>query len=138
MEHQEYVDHVRLTLRHDYGIRVDGEGAAAIISGVLEPLAAQMDGANRPVLAELLPEEVQDFWQITDEEPRLSLEAFIQDVSERQGVGVDTAASYVSAVMETTAELLSSQELERLRHALPQALRPLLERGAMGDLDAAL
>jgi uncharacterized protein (DUF2267 family) len=115
---------------------VDFETAERHARAVLIALARLVRGRE---LADALAELPKDYESLLGEavaRPRdasapepLSYEAFLERVQNRAGLDRERAERAVEAVLETLAERISGGEVDDLIEALPEPLRPPLERG---------
>jgi uncharacterized protein (DUF2267 family) len=106
---------------------VSDTAAENTITATLETLNERISGGEARDLAAQLPQEIQLALRPKAEEAEgFSLEEFYRRVAEREGVDIETARIYASAVMRVLREAVSPGELDDVMAQLSEDFNTLL------------
>jgi uncharacterized protein (DUF2267 family) len=126
MQYEEFANKVQDRI----GPAQPDEAERAIVA-TFETLGECISGGEASDLADQLPGELKEpLLRASGEPERLSLEAFLERLGEREGVDSDAARNHASAVMTVLREAVSGGELDNIREQLPREFEPLFQYGA--------
>ncbi len=125
MQYSEFLKKVqdRIGPVHD---SAPSDEASRAIAATLEALGECITGEEARNLADQLPKEVKEPLQQASEDAKVcSLETFLRQVSDKEGVEAGTATDHASAVMSVLKEAASGGEMQAIRAQLPQGFDAL-------------
>jgi len=129
MQYDEFIGEVQ----HRARLSSHGEAEDAV-RATLSCLAERLAGGAAENLAAQLPAEIGRHLHGAGGDPeRLSPDAFIRRVAEREGVEPPDAAFHIRAVLEVLGDATAGA-LEKIRAQLPDEYDPLFESGSTGQM----
>lgn len=122
MQYQEFIDQVRQ--RAEFA---SFERAEETTQAILTTLGEYLTGGEANDLAAQLPQGLAEYLrrQPPERSELFSLEDFLQEVGEREGVNVDEARAHARAVMGVLEEAVTEGEMEDVRRQFPSEFDPL-------------
>ena len=109
--------------------RMGRDRAERAIEATLQTLADRIDRGEARDLAAQLPQGIAPWLATTTPAERFHVDEFLRRIAEREGVGVETAASHAQAVFMALQRSVSAKEFGDLMAELPRDFLPLLPRG---------
>jgi uncharacterized protein (DUF2267 family) len=122
VQYQEFIDQVRQ--RAEFA---SFERAEETTQAILTTLGEYLTGGEANDLAAQLPQGLAEYLrrQPPERSELFSLEDFLQEVGEREGVNVDEARAHARAVMGVLEEAVTEGEMEDVRRQFPSEFDPL-------------
>ena len=124
MQYEEFIDRVRQ--QAELGSFSEAETATR---ATLTTLGEYLTGGEGLDLASQLPQGLSEHLrrQPPDRAMFFSLNDFLQEVGEREGVNTDVASAHARAVMSVVQEAVSEGEMEDVRRQFPSEFDPLFD-----------
>lgn len=122
MDYEEFVEQVR----RQAGLGSSSEAETAV-RATLTVLGEFLNG--EPDLLSRLPEGLAEHLRREPSDPvvSFSLDAFMQEVGEREGSNTDEASAHARAVVLVLQDAVGQDEVRELRRRLPDELDPLFD-----------
>jgi uncharacterized protein (DUF2267 family) len=130
MQYDEFLGRVQNRAR-----LASSDEALKAAQATLEVLAQRLHGGEADDLAAQLPEQIGAFMKGKAGQGTFGLDAFFQQVSEKEGVDLPVGTHHARAVIAVVQDAVSGGELEDVREQLPQEYAPLFESGSEGSLN---
>ncbi|MDT4932738.1 MAG: hypothetical protein QOK11_630 [Pseudonocardiales bacterium] len=108
---------------------MDRDGAERATQATLRTLADRLSTDQARHLVELLPPELGPALFHFGPPARLDVDAFLQRVSEREGVDLPIARRHAALVLAAFARAIGPDEFDRIAATFPKDFTPLLPRG---------
>jgi uncharacterized protein (DUF2267 family) len=126
-EHVQYEEFIeRVQQQAELGSFPEAEAATR---ATLTTLGEYLAGGEGLDLASQLPQGLAEHLrrQPPDRAMFFSLNDFLQEVGEREGVNTDEASAHARAVMSVLREAVSEEEMEDVRRQFPSEFDPLFD-----------
>lgn len=133
MQHDEFIGHVQH--RAHLGSRGEAERAT---QATLQTLSERLAGGAAGNLASELPPHIANYFsgkQDMEVAEEMSLDAFFERVSEREGVDLPKSIHHARAVIDVLKDAVSQGQMQKIREQLPDGWDSLFDSGSEGEMD---
>ena len=127
MAYDDVIKEVQQDILRNHALDISREEAVRAIQAVVLTVAENLDSGEITWLMGVLPDEIRQPLGNVEPAESFTREGFFGMVAERTDEDTVRAAYYVRAVFGALKEVLSAEQMERVRNNLPEMFDPVFE-----------